>query len=173
MPSRGAKRSERGFSIVETVIALAIIGGALVAVERSVTSAGAAGTLAAQHSTAANLLSADIAQLEAMPFANLQAGLNPTADPLTGDPNIVSGGPTGYELKLNNASIPTSNPSASQPPLVPHISSVTEGITYHVATYPTVSSSTPSLVTVTVVVSWTAPNGKTASLTGESELTLP
>jgi len=52
---------------------------------------------------------------------------------------------------------PVSNTNSSEPPLVPHVTAVLEGINYTVDTYPTTSTSTPGLVTVVVIVTWKSP----------------
>ena len=51
-----------------------------------------AASLAQQRSVAYSLVSADIANVTALPFADLTAGLNPSVDSLANDPNIHVGG---------------------------------------------------------------------------------
>ena len=174
---RPAARRDRGFTVVETLVSMSIVTLVLFPVARGAITASSASSLAKEHSVATGLISGDVSQLVALPFASVEEGLNPSVDSaLCTDPNIacaINGGTTTYTLKATGATIPTANTSTSQAPLVPYITHTTVGITYRIATYPTVSSSTPGLVTVAVIVSWTGPNGTAASAVGETELALP
>jgi hypothetical protein len=165
-------RDEEGFSIIEAVIAVSLLTIALLTVERGSIAALSATSVAKEHSIAASLVSGDIAQVVALPFADVQAGLNPTVDSLTSDPYITRSGST-YTFTLNGATIPATNTNTSEAPLVPHIATVTAGVPFSVATYPTVSSVAPGVVTVTVVVSWKAPTGGTDRVVGETEISSP
>jgi len=165
-------RGDDGFSIIEAVIATALLSIALITVERGAIVAMSAASVAKEHSVATSLVSGDIAQLVALPFTDLQAGLNPSVDSLTSDPNITQSGST-YTFKLNGATIPTTNTNTSEAPLVPHITTVTVGIPFSVATYPTVSASRPGLVTVTVIVKWKAPTGGTDQVVGQTQIAAP
>ena len=61
-----------------------------------------AASAAQQRSVAYSLVSADIANVTALPFADLTAGLNHTTDSLGSDPNIQTVGAT-YVLRLTGA----------------------------------------------------------------------
>jgi hypothetical protein len=87
---------------------------------------------------------------------------------------------SGYVLKLNGSvtptatsSIPVCNLNASEAPLVPHISTVNEGVTYTVYAYPTTDTAAPGIVTVVVVVTWKAPNGEIQKVVGEDGIAAP
>jgi hypothetical protein len=71
------------------------------------------------------------------------------------------------------STIPVSNTNSSEPPLVPHVAAVLEGINYTVDTYPTTSTSTPGLVTVVVIVTWTSPTGGKDQVVGEDGIAAP
>ena len=129
-----------------------------------------AASAAQQRSVASTLISADVASATALPFSDLSAGLNPTADSLPTDPEIQVSG-SNYVFKLTGATLATSNSNTSESPLVPHISTTVIGIPYHVATYPVVSST--GLVTLTVIVSWTSALGGTTQLVGETQIASP
>ena len=95
------------------------------------------------------------------------------------DPNIVKSG-SNYLLELNGSVVPTatstipvSNTNSSETPIVPHVSTVNEGITYTVYTYPTTDTAAPGLVTVVVVVTWKAPNGGAQRVVGEDGIAAP
>jgi len=164
--------SEEGFSIVEVLIAISLLAMVLLGVLRGAVASLTAASVAKEEAVASSLVSGDIAQVVGLPFSSLQAGLNPSVDSLLSDPNIslVSG---NYIFNPTGATIPTTNSSSSQTPLVPHIMTVTVGIPYKVATYPTVNSSAPGLVTVTVIVSWKSPTGQTLKSVGETAVAAP
>jgi len=153
----------------------------VVAVEWGVVGTLSAASLNKQHSVAAALVSSTTAQVEAIPFNQLELGIDPSWDSshgasLTSDSNVkvVSG---TYELKLDgNATILTSqtcSSSCSDPPLVPHISSVVVGgRTYTVSVYPT-ATSTSGLVEVVVAVTWRTQQGVTGKVVGELQVAKP
>lgn len=161
-----------GFSIIEALVAVSLLTISLLAVERASIAAISASSVAKENSVASSLVSADIAQLVALPFADVDAGLNPTVDSLTTDPYITKSGST-YTFTLTGATLATSNSNTSEIPLVPHINAVTAGIVFSVATYPTVSAAAPGLVTVTVVVSWKPPTGGKDRVYGEIQIAAP
>lgn len=173
--------------MVEVIVAMVILAVVLLGAERAVTDSMAASLLAKEHSVATGLASQAVAEAVALPFQDLEEGLNPSAtcpslggaNCLANDPYIVKSGST-YELVVHgsvvptgSSSIPTSNTNSAEAPIVPEISTVTEGITYTVRTYPTVTSSSPSLVTVVVIVSWQPPTGGTAQVVSEDGIGQP
>ena len=111
-----------------------------------------------------------MANVTSLPFADLTAGLNPSVDTLSSDPNIHTSGST-YTLTLTGATLATTNTNTSESPLVPHTTTTTVGIPYKVATYPEVISN--GVVTVVVVVTWTSALGGSAQVVGETEVAAP
>lgn len=172
-PPRHGRPDESGFTLVETLVALVLLASVLVGLEKTVRFTLQSGAYATQQDTALNLIAADVAQVRALSFSDLQAGLNPNVESLISDPDIVAGGPTGYRFKPTGAPIAASNTNASQPPLVPHITPVTNGITYDISTYPTAKTSAPGLVTVYVIATWRSPTGATSTASAETEVAAP
>jgi prepilin-type N-terminal cleavage/methylation domain-containing protein len=167
--------ADEGFTLIEVVVAVSLLTILLVGLAREGIESLSASNYANQRSVAASLISGAIAEVQALPFADVDAGLNPSVDTLTNDPNITKSGSTYTFTKGASpwATLATSNTNTSEAPLVPHIATVKEGITYKVAVYPTVNSSMPGLVTVTVVVTWTSPNIGTASMSGVTQVAAP
>ncbi len=184
------KSSEGGYSIVEMLVGISLLAIILLAAARGAIATLSAATLAKEHSVATGLVTAAMAETVALPFTDLENGLNPTGDSgFSTDPSIVASGVTncdatpptsGYVLKLNGSvtptatsSVPVCNGNTSEAPLVPHISSVNEGITYTIYTYPTTDTASPGIVTVVVVVTWKAPNGGIQKVVGEDGIAAP
>jgi len=170
------EHGDDGFSLVEVLVAITLLTLVLLGTLRGVIISMSAASVAKERAVASGLISGDVAQVVGLSFASLQAGLNPTADSLGSDPRIstvVTGGVTSYVFSLNGATIPAVNTATALSPLVPHTQTVTIGIPYRVATYPTVSPAAPGIVTVTVVVSWRSPAGGTLTSVGEIELAAP
>ena len=160
-----------GLTMVEVLVAITLLTVVLVVVVRGAVGALQAASVAKEHAVATSLISGDVAALGALPFSDLEAGLNPSVDALSTDANITKSGST-YTFKLNGATLLTANAKTSEAPLVPHISTVSVGIPFKVATYPTASSSS-NLVTVTVVVTWKSPTGSTLQAVGQSQISPP
>ena len=129
-----------------------------------------AASIAQQRSVAYTLVSADVANVTSLPFADLTSGLNPSVDTLSNDPNIHVSGST-YTLTLTGATLATTNANSSESPLVPHITTTTVGIPYKVATYPEAISN--GVVTVIVIVTWRSALGGTGQVVGETEIAAP
>ena len=177
--ARDRDRSEEGNSLIEVLVAITLLAGIMLAANRGAIGALTAAAVAKEHSVASGLVSASVAEAVALPFADLESGLNPTVDTLANDANIVKSG-SNYVLELNGtivpsstSTIPVSNSKTSETPIVPHVSTVNEGIPYTVDTYPTMSTSAPGLVTVVVVVSWKSPTGGTEQVVGEDAIAAP
>ena len=168
-PRDGAS-TEEGFVLLEVLIAFSILVLVILATSTEAIVSTVAASAAQQRSVAATLISADVASAEALPFSDLTAGLNPTADALAADPAIQTSG-SNYVLKLTGATLATSNTNSSESPLVPHISTTKVGIPYRVATYPVASAT--GLVTLVVIVSWTSALGGTTQLVGETQIASP
>ena len=167
----GSRSDEAGFTLVEVLVAITLLAILLVGLAGEGIDALSTSSYANQRSVAAGLISGAMAQVTALPFADLQAGLNP-ADSLAGDPNVTQSG-NGYIFAPSGATLATSGTSTSEPPLVPHVTTVTVGIPYHVAVYPTVSASSPGLVTVTVIVTWSSSTVGSSSESGVTQVAAP
>jgi len=167
---------DAGFGLIEVLVALTVLTVVLLTVERGTIATLSAESLAKEHSVASTLVSAKIAEAESLSFPALKAGLNPSVDPLNQDPNISSvttPSGTSYVFIPTGATLATSGTATSEPPIIPHISTVNIGIPYEVAVYPTISSTDPGVVTITVIVTWRSPLGTTASTTGQAEVSSP
>jgi prepilin-type N-terminal cleavage/methylation domain-containing protein len=163
---------DEGFTIVEVLVAITLLTVVLLAVERGAIVDLSAASVAKEHAVATSLISGDIAQVVALPFNELQSGLNPSAESLgTDDPKYIQCVSGTCTFLLNGATIPTTN-TTSDAPLVPHATTVNLGIPYTVATYPT-TSAISNLITVTVVVTWTAPTGGTMRAVGQTQIAPP
>jgi Tfp pilus assembly protein PilV len=168
---RGARRDgDEGSVLIEVLIAFSLFAVVILATGSGMMMATVASSAAHERAVAYTLVSADIANVTSLPFADLSAGLNATTDALSTDPNIQVSGST-YTLKSTGATLLTSNTKTSDSPLVPHISTSTIGIPYKVATYP--SSSSSGVVTVVVIVSWTSTLGGTSQVVGETQISSP
>ena len=156
---------------MEVLIAFSVFAVVILAAGSGLVFSTAAASSAQQRSVAFTLVSADVANATSLPFADLTAGLNPTADALSTDPNIQTSGST-YTLKLTGATLATTNSNSSESPLVPHITTITaSNVAYKVATYPQTSSS--GVVTVVVIVSWTSALGGKTQVVGEAQVAAP
>jgi type II secretory pathway pseudopilin PulG len=189
MKKRGDS-GEAGYSIVEVLVGITLLAIVLLAADRGAIGTLSAAALGREHSVATGLVTAAMAEAVALPFADVENGLDPTADSsFSTDHNIVASGVTncdatpptsGYVLKLNGvvtptatSSVPVCNVKTSEAPFVPHVSSVNEGITYTLYTYPTTDTASPGIVTVVVVVTWKAPNGSIQKVVGEDAIAAP
>ncbi len=161
---------QEGSVLLEVLIAFSLLAVVILAVDSGTMFSTAATSIAQQRSVASTLISADVANASSIPFNDLSAGLNPSAETLGNDANIQVVGST-YTLKLTGATLATSNTNTSEAPLVPHTSTTTiKGIAYKVASYP---SSSNGLVTLVVVVTWTSALGGSAKLVGETQMAAP
>ena len=170
---------DRGSTLIETLLGITLLAIILLAATRGAIGSLSAASIGKERSVATGIMSAAMAQAVALPFPYLVSGLNPTADSLANDPNIVKSG-SSYMLELHGniaptaaSTIPVSNTNSSEPPLVPHVAAVLEGINYTVDTYPTTSTSTPGLVTVVVIVTWKSPTGGKDQVVGEDGIAAP
>jgi hypothetical protein len=168
----GGAAGEDGSTLIEIVVGFALLAVVVLATASGIMAATAAAATAQQREVAATLISGDIAKIEALPFADVTAGLNPSSDSLSSDANIQVSGST-YTLKLTGATLATTNTKTSDAPLVPHISTSTvDTLNYQVATYPEQSSS--GAITVVVIVSWTSSIDATkAQMVGETVVATP
>jgi prepilin-type N-terminal cleavage/methylation domain-containing protein len=159
--SRGG---DEGFGLIEVMIAMVILAIVVLAVTRAAVGAESGATLAQQETVANALASEAVAQVEALPYADLAAGLNPAVDDLALSPYVSatgSGSSASYVLTLNNEQILTDNSATDgEAPLVPFTSTDKLGISYTVSSFPTIANGATGangVITVTVIVSWTSP----------------
>lgn len=169
---------ERGFTILETVIAITVMFSLLVSLAYVVTSSFTYQRYARMRQTATGLANQMMEEVRGLPYDTLKKGLSSTD--LSGDPNIVScsGVSTLYACNATPGSAPgtgepivTSAGLSNTEPLVPHRSSTSpntnrtiDGVSYAWAAYvsqaPTVAatSTMPAQVApyrVTVKVAYT------------------
>ncbi len=166
---------ERGFSLLETVIAITVIFASLLVLAFTATVGFGYESLARQRQSATSLANGTMEQVRGLAYVKVQTGML-TSD-LAGDTNIVtgcSGDPAGtYRfLSCTAGSVPGSgekivhNTAAVNPtsPLVPHTSSVTENnIAFTIQTYVTNNCTTVDGIVctaldpyrVTVIATWT------------------
>jgi type II secretory pathway pseudopilin PulG len=171
---RARLHDERGFSLIETVIAIGIVFASLVTLSFTATVGFGYESLARQRQSATSLANGTMEQARGLAYAKIQTGMS-TSD-LTGDTNIVTGcagDPVGtYRfLSCTPGSVPGSgekivhNATAVNPtsPLVPHVRTVTQnGIEFTVRTYVTnncpvtdlIVCTSPSPFRVTVIATW-------------------
>ena len=76
LPMAVRRPEETGFTLIEVVIAFSILGILFLAIEWAAIGGSTASATAAQRATATSPASQAIAQAQALPFADLQAGLN-------------------------------------------------------------------------------------------------
>jgi type II secretory pathway pseudopilin PulG len=166
------RRDESGFALIEVVAAFAVLGLLFVAIEWVAIGSTQASVTGSQRATATSLASQAIAQAEALPFADLQAGLNSTqlAAVLACStwPQVASAGGGVYNLQIpGTPTVPilTANSATSgEPPLVPFSCTPVQqigGVSYNVGVFPALVSGKPNLVTITAIVNWTAPPMRT------------
>jgi hypothetical protein len=168
---RARPTGDGGSVLLEVVIAFSLFAVVILAAGSGLLVSTAAASSAKQRSVAFTLVSADVANATSLPFADLTAGLNPTVDSLSSDPNIQTSGST-YTLKLTGATLATTNSNSSESPLVPHITTITaSNVSYKVSTYPQTGSN--GVVTVVVIVSWTSALGGKTQVVGESQVAAP
>jgi prepilin-type N-terminal cleavage/methylation domain-containing protein len=166
LPVTVRRLEETGFTLIEVLLAFTILSILFFAVERAAIGGVTASSVAAQRATATSVATQAIAEAQALPFADLQMGLNSSQlqAALGSWPEVAPSGGGNYTLQLSGVSplpiLVANSAVGGQQPLVP-FSSVVQlgGVSYAVGVFPTGTGSPPSLVTVTAIVSWVgAPN---------------
>jgi prepilin-type N-terminal cleavage/methylation domain-containing protein len=152
-------RSERGFTLIEMMVAIGVILVALLAMAYTATIGFSDIALARQRQSANGLANQTIEQVRALPFDTLRKGLD-NGD--LSDPNIsinTCGLPPPDVYCYGGEQIPTgSNPAVV--PLVPHQRTIPVGpTTYTVSTYVTYYNNDPTAnaFRITAVVTWANP----------------
>ena len=185
--SRARLRDECGFSLVEAVIAITVIFGALTVLAYSASSGFGYQALSRERQAATAIADKLMEQARGLAYAKIQAGLKPSdlgADLSKGfvvkDCAVDLGGPTTYRLApatgdpCSGDKIVTNSSDTNTSPLVPHTQTfgAAEGYptTYETRVYVTNNDPAREPYRVVVVVSWTggAINGVARSITTES-----
>lgn len=173
---------QRGFTLIETVIAITIMFGALVSLGFVVTSSFAYQRVSRIRQTATGLANQTMEEIRGLAYDKIKAGMLSTDLNPSTDSNLksCSGVYRFYACNATTGSVPgTAEPIVSSPglsptaPIVPHLSTtstntspVIDGVLYHWATYITrcidasnmcegaATTSTTAPYRVTVHVSW-------------------
>ncbi len=160
-------RAERGFSLLETVIAIGVIFSALTVLAYAATAGFGYQALARERQGANSIADKIMEDVRGLAYAKIQAGM--AASELAGDPNLVTscvGDPAGtYRFMSCSGEMVVKNGQPNTPPLVPHTGTLSAGYptayayqTYVTQQCPTATSPGCTAVTpyrVSVIVSWT------------------
>jgi type II secretory pathway pseudopilin PulG len=165
---------ERGFTIVESMIAITLLFAAIVAMMYTATIGFRSIAFSRERVTANGIANRIMEEIRGQAYARIQTGLN--SSDLTGDTNIKSCGGSPVVYRFESCSAPTgekivhSSGVPSEPWINPHTgtiaaSSVTNDLAYSWKTYitnncPSIETVTPcpnlAAYRVTVLVSWTS-----------------
>lgn len=160
------RRGETGFALIEVVVAITILTLVFFAVEWATAETTTASVSATQQAAESSLATQAIAEVEALPFADIQSGasstdlaaaLNASHTALLNFPQVsYTGG--NYILTLPGVAsslgtLEATNTSTTDAPLVPFSSTQLMGnVTYDVAVFTTPTAGNSSLVTITAIV---------------------
>ncbi|MGH2659464.1 MAG: type IV pilus modification PilV family protein, partial [Actinomycetota bacterium] len=155
-----AHSDERGFTLLETVIAVTVVFGSLLMLAYTATIGFTYASLARERQSATGLANQVMEQVRGLATDRFVKGLS--SSDLAGDPNIVLCG-TDYHFKTCSGDHIVHTPGLpTAVPLVPHRGAVSDGFptAFDWAVY--VTNNDPALepYVVTVIVSWTG--GRTA-----------
>lgn len=158
--ARARLHGERGFTIVETVVAMVVIFGSLTALMYTATSGFRYIALARERQSATGAATRLMEQVRALSVDTITDGMK-TSDIATGDPRIKTPTDCGdgeyHFLTCAGENIIHESDPATVEPLVPHMGTLTAPeypTTYTWATYITNSDPTNDPYRVTVIVSW-------------------
>lgn len=152
---RARLRGERGFTIVETVVALGVIFASLSVVAYTVTTGLNYIAYSRERIQATGFANEVIEQIRSLPFSNIKRGLN--ASELPTDPNIVlCSGTYRFETCGGDAIVSSTYAGGSSVEwLVPHTGTQDlESLQVDWSTYVTNEDVASEAYTVTVLVSW-------------------
>jgi type II secretory pathway pseudopilin PulG len=159
--ARARLDGERGFTIVETVVAMVVIFGSLTALMYTATSGFRYIALARERQAATGAATRLMEQLRALSVDTITDGMK-TSDIATGDARIKTPTDCGdgayHFLTCAGEKIVHESDPATVEPLVPHMGTLAAPeypTTYTWATYITNSDPTNDPYRVTVIVSWT------------------
>jgi type II secretory pathway pseudopilin PulG len=159
-PIRARLDGERGFTILETVVAMVVIFGSLTALMYTATSGFRYIALARERQAATGAATRLMEQLRALSVDTITDGMK-TSDIATGDPKIKTPSDCGdgayHYLTCAGAKIVHESDPPTVQPLVPHtgtLSAPEYPTTYTWATYITNSDPTNDPYRLTVIVSW-------------------
>lgn len=151
---------ERGFTIIETVVAMVVIFGSLTALMYTATSGFRYIALARERQAATGAATRLMEQIRALSVDTITDGMK-TADIASGDPRIKTPSDCGdgayHYLTCSGEKIVHESAPPTVQPLVPHtgtLSAPEYPTTYTWATYITNSDPTNDPYRVTVIVSW-------------------
>ncbi|MHB8219321.1 MAG: prepilin-type N-terminal cleavage/methylation domain-containing protein [Acidimicrobiales bacterium] len=190
LPGRpGRDGSDRGFSLLEVVVALAVLSIVLVSVGDVLASQVTVTTSTKNQAVAQGLLTRTLATLRALPYPDLAKGLD-AKDTTTGTAHIKKTGTTwvfndSKDLRDGTGeTVLHFTPGATPPPpapLYPHLAlSILNGGRFSVAVFPTqyetpplntpshTAAVVPGLIRVTVIVSWGTGSGRPSTLIGQT-----
>ncbi len=157
-----AHSDERGFTLLETVIAVTVVFGSLLMLAYTATIGFTYASLARERQSATGLANQVMEQVRGLATDRFVKGLS--SSDLAGDPNIVLCG-SDYRFKTCSGDHIVHTPGLpTAVPLVPHRGAVSDGFptAFDWAVYVTVTNNDPATepYVVTVIVSWTG--GRTA-----------
>jgi type II secretory pathway pseudopilin PulG len=161
---RSRTAREEGFTLVEVMVAVAILFIALLALARTATVAFTDIAASRQRQTANQLANQLVEEVRAIPYESVKRGLK--TNQLTGDPNVINCSGTYYFPNLGcpaptgSEKVVHTNGGPNTRPLVPHNGSVGPPdypSTYNWSVYVTEAADAPSAgaYRVTAQVTWT------------------
>ncbi len=180
-PAGDEPELDAGFTLVELLVVMVILGGCLLGLLVVQTSALRSVTLAKERQQATALTTRTMEQFRALPYDTVTAGLRTTD--LTGDANITSGRlrPVGYPNSIDEQLV--TGVSAAQAPLFPHCqqgaATLVRNVQYRVCSYVTLVSATAGDTTkgywLTVITTWSsgASQATTKTVSTRSQLFSP
>lgn len=150
------RADERGFTLIETVIAITVIFASLLALAFTATNGFRYMGFARERQTATGIANQIMEDVRGLAYSKIQNGLLSTD--LTGDPNIVNCTGVYYFQSCSGEKIVSSSGLATTVPLVPHRGTISTGypIPYNWAIYVTNNNPATNPYRVTVIVSWTS-----------------
>jgi len=182
-------RTSQGFTLIEVVVALAILSIVLVSAGQVLVSQVTVTTSTKNEAVAQGLLTKTMSTLQSLPYSILTKGLD-AADTTAGTSHIKKTGTTWVFSDSKDLRDGTGEtvlhftPGGATPPpapLYPHISSrILNGGHFSVAVFPTqyetppvntpnhTAAVVPGLIRVTVIVSWGNGSGRPSTLTGQT-----
>jgi prepilin-type N-terminal cleavage/methylation domain-containing protein len=159
---RARAAGEEGFTLIEVMVAVAILTIAILALARTATVAFTDVAMARQRQTANQLANQLVEEVSALPWESVTRGLK--TNQLTGDPNVVKCGPTWYFPgpdcpPAEGVEKVVDDGNANVRPLVPHRGTVGPPEypgTYDWSVYVTEAADAPSAgaYRITALVSW-------------------